>query len=276
MAALSSLNAYGSDSEGEEEEEAGAAPTGTEVRAALAAALPTPQGAGSAARGIEPDEKRPRRTFQLPLHAPKHSAPAAAKSDDESSDDEDAKRFASSRKGVGLLASVSLPVPCRLRLRWWRVTVLLGRCPDVDLAWRTAQSGQPHGAGRHRGTSGLIAFRGIRACSSLRQRTRQRKRATKTRRPQRRMTMRSRERKTQSTWRQRYLRSSCRPGAQRPASSRSGSVVLMQVAGMRHRHHTRASTTLSRRRLPGPAEAPVTRQSPQGKQKVRLEACRRA
>ena len=117
MAALASLNAYGSDSEGEEKEEAGAAPTGAGVRAALVAALPTPHGGQSRTAGAgsaaEPDAKRPRRTFQLPLPAPKHNAPAAAKSDDDISDDEDAKRFASSRKGVGLLASVSRPVPSR-------------------------------------------------------------------------------------------------------------------------------------------------------------------
>jgi hypothetical protein len=161
--------------------------------------------------------------------------------------------------------------------------VLLGLCPDVGLAWRIAQSGQPRSlrwrvwrGGRRRLQRTDCVLSGIRACSSLRPKTRQRQRATKTRRPQRRTTMRSRERKPQSTWRQRYLSSSCRPGAQRPASSRSGSVVLVQVAGMHHRHHTPASTTLSLRRLPGPAEAPMTRQSPQGKQKERLKACRRA
>ena len=73
-----------------------------------AMSLPLPQGHSAGASERAPDAKPARRTFQLPLPALKNSA--AVKTDSESSDDEDAKRFAASRKGGGLLASVSTPL----------------------------------------------------------------------------------------------------------------------------------------------------------------------
>jgi hypothetical protein len=100
---LAAIAGYGSDGSDADDGEPRAVPAAP-VAPAGALSLPAPRqgGGGDGA----PDAKRPRRAFQLPLPAPKHNAPV---SDGESSDDEDAKRFAASRKGGGLLASVSRP-----------------------------------------------------------------------------------------------------------------------------------------------------------------------
>ena len=100
---LAAIAGYGSGSDGSDDDGPRAAPEGP-VAPASALSLPAPRQVGTVDGA--PDAKRPRRSFQLPLPAPKRSAPA---SDGESSDDEDAKRFAASRKGGGLLASVSRP-----------------------------------------------------------------------------------------------------------------------------------------------------------------------
>ena len=96
---LASLTAYGSGSDEASDEEARTTLPRQPPDAALA--LPAPR-QGNAGAAVPPDSKRPRRAFQLPL-------PSAQASEGESSDDEDAKRFAASRKGGGLLASVSHP-----------------------------------------------------------------------------------------------------------------------------------------------------------------------
>lgn len=103
-AALAGLTQYGSDSDEDTAQEtatSGSASSGVRVLS-----LPMPQHTGtSSSIASAPHAKRPRRAFQLPLPAPRHGA--TVKSDGESSDDEDAKRFAANRKGGGLLASVS-------------------------------------------------------------------------------------------------------------------------------------------------------------------------
>lgn len=108
MASLAALGAYGSDSDDESGVEKGVG-SAARTPGTGALSLPVPQ---AGCQIDEPEAKRPRRTFQLLLPAPKNSA-AASKSDDESSDDEDAKRFAANRKGSGLLASVSARAPCQ-------------------------------------------------------------------------------------------------------------------------------------------------------------------
>ena len=96
MSTLAALAAYGSDSDDSAPGDEGTAAAAPAERS-LGASLPAPKSSAG-----EPDAKR-RRTFQLPIPAPKYSA----KSDGESSDDEDAKRFAANRKSSSLVASVS-------------------------------------------------------------------------------------------------------------------------------------------------------------------------
>ena len=112
---LASLVAYGSGSEESDDE----TPAQHSQLPKDTLSLPAPQ-LGNDGVGVASDAKRPRRSFQLPLPAPKHSVQA---SDGESSDDEDAKRFAASRKGGGLLASVSHLAQHAARLAGvWRVS----------------------------------------------------------------------------------------------------------------------------------------------------------
>jgi hypothetical protein len=111
--------AYGSDEDSDEVETVPVLPVPHQGFSGMS--LPLPQGHSAGASEREPDAKPARRTFQLPLPALKNSA--AVKTDSESSDDEDAKRFAASRKGGGLLASVSTPLPS-----FFASVSLLSRC----------------------------------------------------------------------------------------------------------------------------------------------------
>ena len=98
---LEALTAYGSDSDAEADDGGPRVPAQPRAQAFGLELLPAPRTAGG-----EPDAKKPRR-FQLPLPVPRGNAAVAE--DGESSDDEDAKRFAAARRGSGLLSSLPAP-----------------------------------------------------------------------------------------------------------------------------------------------------------------------